>query len=408
MGKQAVLFVYVWPEPQSSAAGVRTYALLEALKADGYSLTAVSPSGTSPWSEKLNALGIATLTCDPNASEDTDHKLQALSPSLVVYDRFVMEEQFGWRARGFWPEALHLVDTQDLHSLRRARERLVAKGATGDSLRNPPVEEMGEDLLRELASLYRADGALVVSCFEERLLLGLGYPRESLLHLPFPTLTDTAAPAFAQRSGFCFLGNFRHPPNLDGVRWLLAELWPRVRSALPSVELHLYGAYPPAEISRHKGEQGMFAHGPVADHRAALRKHRALLAPLRFGAGIKGKVLEAFGTGTPVVGTALSFEGMGEGCPGLAADTTAAFTQACRAVHEEEAIWAKESGAGLRFAKHHLDAGILGRQFLDFIGDKARTLPEIRRLNLTGAMLRHQQHNSTKYFSRWIEAKNRR
>lgn len=407
-GKSAVLFVYVWPEPQSSAAGVRTYALLKALQAHGYALTAVSPSAPSPWSEKLNALGVATLTCDPNASPATDARLGGLSPSLVVYDRFVMEEQFGWRARGFWPGALHLVDTQDLHSLRRARERLAAKGVTGDGLLHPSLDELGEDLLRELASLYRADAALVVSSFEETLLKEMGYPSNRLLHLPFPTRADEEVAPFHQRSGFCFLGNYRHPPNLDGVRWLASSLWPAVRSALPSAELHLYGAYPPAEISRHKGEQGIFAHGPVADHRAALRRHRALLAPLRFGAGIKGKVLEAFGTGTPVAGTALSFEGMGPGCPGLVAEEKDSFAQACRAVHEEGGIWAKESIGGIRFAKEHLGEKLLERKFLDFVDDKTRDLRALRARDLTGAMLRHHQANASRYFSRWIEAKNRK
>lgn len=402
--KHALFFVYVWPEPMSSAAGVRTYALLRALKNAGYELSAVSPSQTSAHSEALNRFGCATYPCDPNASIPTEESLRALSPSLVVYDRFVMEEQFGWRARALWPEALHLVDTQDLHSLRRARERMVAAGKSGEAVKYPSHADMGEDLLRELASLYRADAALVVSAFEHSLLLGLGYPAESLLHLAFPAPRDPAPAPFEARRGFCFLGNFRHPPNLHGVRWLLVELWPAVRKALPAAELHLYGAYPPAEISRHKGEKGIFAHGPVADHRAALRSHRALLSPLRFGAGIKGKVLEAWGTGTPVIGTALSFEGMGK--EGLLAEDGDQLAEACLAL-EDGALWRKESLSGLEAVGALYGEASLREAFVSFVEGKTKGLPALRARNLTGAMLRHHSLNASKYFSRWIEAKNR-
>lgn len=399
---EALFLVYVWPEPRSSAAGVRTLALMEALLRAGWKVRAVSPSGPSAYSAALNQLGVETLTCDPNQSAPTEEALRGLVPSLIVYDRFVMEEQFGWRLQRLFPQAFHLVDTQDLHSLRRARERKVRAGEMAPL--HPTPAEMGEDLIRELSALYRADAALVVSSFEEELLLGLGFPRGSLLHLPFPAEADPAPIPFSERSGFCFLGNFRHPPNLDGVRWLVQELWPEVRKRLPAAELHLYGAYPPEEISRHKGAQGIRSHGPVADHRAALRSHRALLSPLRFGAGIKGKVLEAWGCGTPVIGTALSFEGIGHN--GLLAETKKSLVDACVEL-ESETRWQQASLAGHSFVREHFASAPLASRFLRFAGEGMRSLEERRKTNLVGAMLRHHQARSTEYFSRWIEGKNK-
>lgn len=402
----ALFFVYVWPEPLSSAAGVRTRALMQALHNAGWRVSAASPSGTSRYSEELNSLGISTLTCDPNISPATEAALSPLDPDLVVYDRFVMEEQFGWRARALWPEALHVVDTQDLHSLRRARERLAAKGAPREKVEKPDIDDLGEDLLRELASLHRSDAALVVSSWEKDFLeKDLSFPINKINHLPFPAAAEENTPPFGERSGFCFLGNFRHPPNLDSVRWLTTEIWPVVRELLPRAELHLYGAYPPAEVSRHKGKDGIFAHGPVQDHRAALRRHRALLAPLRFGAGIKGKVLEAWGTGTPVIGTALTFEGMGR--EGLVGANAAELAQACRALHEEEGLWATQQSAGLEILRRHYSEEQLAGEFLAFLEEKQENLPRSRERNLIGKMLAHQSANSTKYFSRWIEAKNK-
>lgn len=406
MVNHALFFVYVWPEPLSSAAGVRTRALMQALQQAGWQVSAVSPSGTSRYSEELNALGVATFTCDPNNSAATEATLQGQSPSLLVYDRFVMEEQFGWRAMSLWPSALHIVDTQDLHSLRRARERLAHAGAPWEKIKKPSPEEMGEDLLRELSSLYRSDGALVVSGWEKNYLeKELKFPAELVAHLPFPAEVEKDPSPFAERKGFAFLGNFRHAPNLDSARWLVREVWPEVRALMPEAELHLYGSYPPAEISQHKGKQGIFAHGPVSDHRGALRQHRALLAPLRFGAGIKGKVLEAWATGTPVIGSRLTFEGMG--ASGLVAEDKTSLAQACRALHEEENLWNAQQALGQNILRAEYTTELLAKRFLDLVHEKQENLPAIRRRNLTGQMLRHHQNHGTKYFSRWIEAKNK-
>jgi hypothetical protein len=383
---------------------------MQGLQQNGWKVAAISPSRESQHREALEALGVATHSCDPNRSAEADAVLASLSPSLAIFDRFVMEEQFGWRARAHWPGALHLVDTQDLHSVRRARERL-AKSRQGppdwQALEAPTIAALGEDLLRELAALYRADGALVVSSWERDVLAEkLGFPAGRLLWQPLEGHRAAEVPPFASRSGFACLGNFRHPPNRDAIDWLLAELWPELRAALPSVELHLYGAYPPAEISRHKGANGIFSHGPVEDHRAALARHRALLAPLRFGAGIKGKVLEAWGTGTPVLGSPLTFEGMGS--IGASFRDHASFVQEAVSLHEQEAPWLAQQKQGFAALELHFKPTALRARFNDFVRSGLSQLNEIRSNNLTGAMLRHHGANSSKYFSRWIEAKNQK
>lgn len=401
----AVFFVYVWPEAVSSAAGVRTKELMQILQENGWQCAAISPSRESPFRAELEASGIQCFTCDPNDSDSSDSTFQGINPALVVFDRFVMEEQFGWRAREAWPEALHLVDTQDLHSLRRGREALLKAGASEERILNPEPSDLGEDLLRELASLYRADAALVVSSWEKTFLVEkLSFPQEKLLCLPFSTQVEPYFPSFSERIGFCFLGNFRHAPNLDSIRYLIHELWPDIRKLLPKAELHLYGAYPPAEISRWQGQQGIHAHGPVREHRAALRKHRVLLAPLRFGAGIKGKILEAWGNGTPVLGSALALEGMGPA--GRLAGDGSDFVMQAAELHENEGAWMQEQKAGIQVAKEQFSRAMVAELFLSFLQRAQAQLPLARKNNWMGKILQHQQNNATKYFSRWIEAKN--
>lgn len=407
--KTAVFFVYVWPEPVSSAAGVRTLDVMRWLQAEGWQIWALSPSKENRFSAELESLGVRVRTCPAN-DDSADDVLRGLRPDLVVFDRFVMEEQFGWKTRQHWPFAVQLIDTQDMHSLRRAREKLV--DASWEDREIPADLSGSEDFLRELAALYRADGALVVSSFEWKLLTErFLFPHERLLCLPLAASASAELPDFSARRGVAFLGNFRHPPNLDGVRWLWRELWPELRRRLPALELHLYGAYPPAEISALDRKQGVRAHGPVTDHRAALRSHRVLLAPLRFGAGIKGKNLEAWACGTVVAGTPIAFEGMADperDGAGVMFRDAREFVAGVARAHDEQDYWQSTQRAGFARLEADFAPGLLRARLNEFVAVRSKTLRQSGRAgDPIGGMLRLAQHNSTKYFSRWITEKNR-
>jgi glycosyltransferase involved in cell wall biosynthesis len=397
---KAVFFVYVWPEPLSSAAGVRTLELCRHLRQLGYAVTFLSPCRENAASLALAREGVSTLPCPANDSL-VEGRLKELRPDLVIYDRFVMEEQFGWRARSLWPDALHLVDTQDLHTVRRARERLLAQGKSLDAIVSLAGAEFSPDLERELASLYRADACLVVSPWEKEWLEGQGYPAARAFFLPFGAERDMDVPGFTARDGFASLGNFRHPPNLDGVRWLIRELWPRLRQTLPDARLHLYGAYPPGEISALGGKDGIATHGPVPDHRKALKKHRVLLAPLRYGAGIKGKVLEAWATGLAVVGTEVAMEGLG--CGHVPAE---GFVSESIRLHESAGDWQAAQERGWK-ALANFSPEALKKRCEEILAECFRKKAGWRAHPVT-RMLLHHQHNSTKYFSLWIEGKNKK
>jgi O-antigen biosynthesis protein len=365
----------------------------------GYELTVLSPCRENAASAELNAAGIRTIPCAANDSS-VAALLAPLPASLVIYDRFVMEEQFGWRARALWPEATHVVDTQDLHSVRRARERLHLAGRSAGEVLALEGAEFSPDLEREMASLLRADACFVVSFWEREWLIGQGYPGDRVFFVPFSARLEEDSPSFAQRRGFAFLGNFRHPPNLDAVFHLARTLWPQIRSALPNEKLHLYGAYPPQMISELHGKNGIIVDGFVANHRESLYRHRVLLAPLRFGAGIKGKVLEAYACGMAVVGSDLAFEGIGP--PGVSEEEFA--TTAAR-LHEVPVAWEE----AVRLGRSHLaqfQPESVSAKLEGFLA-AAATHRLAWRSQLVGRMLRHFLHNSTKYFSQWIEAKNK-
>jgi hypothetical protein len=185
-------------------------------------------------------------------SDDMALLVKEVRPRLVLFDRFVMEEQYGWQVRQALPEALRVLDTQDLHCLRQARERSLGddKTALYCDERRLKLDSSDENALRELASIHRSDLSLVVSDHELSLLTTrLGVPRETLALATFffnDDLFESIVPLRRTRreAQFAMLGNFIHPPNKDSVRYMHERLWPRIRRELPQAELRVYGAYP--------------------------------------------------------------------------------------------------------------------------------------------------------------------
>jgi glycosyltransferase involved in cell wall biosynthesis len=264
-----------------------------------------------------------------------------------------------------------------------------------------------EDLLRELSSIYRSDLTLVISSFELQLLTQqLGVPAELLLlqRLSYVARREEDLPPHSQRQHFVSIGNFRHPPNADAVQWLAREIWPEIRKRMPEAQIHLFGAYPSREMMALTDENaGFFVKGQAPDQYETLMRYRVLLAPLRFGAGIKGKISDAWSVGTPVVTTPLGVEGMGGSCEIALSASTFADT-ACE-LYSRENHWKEAQIGGLLAIRRLYHSDSNARILIGTLQDFRATLEERRSRNLTGAMLRHNLHRSTKYFSRWIELK---
>ena len=291
----------IWPEPASSAAGRRALDLLRALAAPGWPVTFACAAQKSERSADLQAeLGIDTAAIALNDSS-FDAWVQQLAPDLVLFDRFMTEEQFGWRVENACPDALRVVDTSDLHFLREAR---------GQSLRTGHPPDLRNDIaLREIASLLRSDLALVVSEYERDLLLAeFAFPPHLLAY--WPLLADGLLPnppSFENRQHCLMIGSFLHEPNWDAARWCREQIWPLVRAQLPGAECHLYGSYPPPKPqSLHAPQLRFHLRGQADDALATMARYRLNLAPLRFGAGLKGTLFDGFRAATPSIVTRAS------------------------------------------------------------------------------------------------------
>lgn len=414
---------YVWPEPRSSAASGHVMQILEAFLEQGWDITFSSPAGPGEHKADLTALGICEVPIELNNSS-FDTFISELAPDIVLFDQFMMEEQFGWRVEKHCPDALRILETSDLQSLRHARhQRLKDRLKINDEqtdfteLFAPALHEefqlmASTDLAkREIAALYRCDLNLMISEVEIDLLVEeFGLPRQILHWCPLMIdLPDTAAPGFEERAHFLSIGNFRHAPNWDAVLWMKTTLWPLIRARLPRAQLHIYGAYtPPKATALHNPAQGFHIMDWAEDALEVMSAARVCLAPLRFGAGIKGKLVDAMLCGTPSVTTPIGAEAMHGDAPwpGAVALDANTFAEQAVQLYEDPARWQQAQIQASALLQQRYQRSVHGPRLINRIDDCRQHLAQLRNDNFTGAMLRHHTLKSTQYMAQWIEAKN--
>lgn len=409
---RTLILTPVWPEPTSSAAGVRVIQLIMMLKQCGAEVAIGSPAVSNSFRSALEEQGVSTHEFPLNDST-VERTLATLAPEISIFDRFITEEQFGWRVAAQLPECLRILDTVDLHFLRRGRGKLAAQDKNSLINEDPnPSLPISEDCVRELSSIYRSDLSLILSDFELQLLRERFSVSEDLLcYLPLAAQPEVAPPLpFAERQHYVTIGNFNHPPNLDSYRTLINLLWPKIRELSPSgSELHIYGAYSEryqTELARP--EIGIRIMGQAKDAVLTLARYRINLAPLRFGAGIKGKILDGWSAGTPVITTSIGAEGMREGeiFGGRIADRIDQFVVKASECYQNEASWQTLAEAGRRLISSKFAPASIEQRFITALESARREQLTRRNANIFGAILQYQKNRSTEYFSRWIEGKN--
>jgi len=214
---------------------------------------------------------------------------------------------------------------------------------------------------------------------------------------------------FEDRANFLHIGNFRHAPNWDAVLWLKTTIWPLIRAQLPTAQLHIYGAYtPPKATALHNAAQGFHVMNWAEDALQVMSATRVCLAPLRFGAGIKGKIVDAMLCGTPNVTTPIGAESMcGEmAWPGHVARSAQALADAAIKLNQDKLQWTQAQQAGVELLNKRYRQNIHGPALIERLEHCRKNLQSLRNGNFTGSMLRHHLHKSTQYMSQWIEAKN--
>lgn len=411
MQQQKVLIIgLVWPEPTSSAAGTRMVQLLRMFLENSFEVIFACAASKSQYSFSLSDLGIREETIKLNDVSFNEY-VSSLQPHIVLYDRYMIEEQYGWRVRQECPNALTILDTEDLHCLRAARQQSVKRLGSLDE-----VNLYNDTAKREIASILRSDLSIIISEIEiELLVVQYGVDRTLLYYLPFleEPITEEIISGwrtFEEREGFMFIGNYLHEPNWHTLQVLKSEIWPRLRPLVPGVKLHIYGAYAGQKVMQlHNERENFIVHGRAESAVEAMSKHRIVLAPIKFGAGLKGKFIDAMHTGTPAITTSMGAEAMRGDLPwnGICCDDYHIFSDEAANLYGDKACWLSARNNGIRIINERYAKALFIPAFIKHIKSLQTGLLQHRRKNFIGQILQHQTLNSLKYMSLWIAEKNK-
>jgi GT2 family glycosyltransferase len=265
------------------------------------------------------------------------------------------------------PAARVIFHAPDLYSLREARQA---------ELENSDRAKAQQTRQRELAVMRQVHHVVVQSPVELSIL------RAELPETPisvFPALyawVEARPAAYSARSNVFFLGGFGHSPNTSAVQWFVKEVWPLVRRQLPDVEFHIMGSNAPPSVLKLGDVPGVKVVGFVPDLKPLLSKMRVGVAPLLFGAGVKGKVAMTMGAGIPCVCTDIAAEGMyvRDHVHTLVANESHAFADAVVSLYNDEALWNRLSQNGQQLITRTFSEAA-NRSSLLSVLDAARILP---------------------------------
>ncbi|MBE2293140.1 MAG: glycosyltransferase [Xanthomonadaceae bacterium] len=349
-GQRRILIVdEAVPTPDRDSASLRQFNLLRMLRGHGAHV-AFLPTGLAHGGAAtlaLQQLGVETWYAPFVRSTAAWLRANAARFDVIVVTRHHLAAALLPLLRQHAPQARRVLDTVDLHYLREGRGARLS----GDAAALRAAEATRD---RELAAMAAADLVLVVSD-EERAQLAQDAPGVRVDVLS--NLHEVAGPGadFGIRRDLVFVGGFRHPPNADAVLWFAQDVFPTIRERLPQVRFHCIGSDPPAQVRALAALPGIEVHGHLPDITAYMDGARVAVAPLRFGAGVKGKVNLSMAHGQPVVATSCAVEGMHlhDGVDVAVADDPAAFADAVVALYTDRGRWERQARAGLESVARH-------------------------------------------------------
>jgi len=331
------------PQPDRDAGSVTALEQMQLLRRLGYRVT-FAPTGNDNIPDRaaqtLRGLGIE-LACAPHYAGATDYLTRhGATLSLVHVYRHMNATMLRDRIRALAPQAKLIFSPADLHHLRESRHAAIS-GLGGAPGRQQETRE------QELLCVREADVTILNSDFEMDLIQPEVVPAKLRL-LRWIVRPRPSTRPFAARSGICFIGNFRHSPNVDGMRWFVESVMPRLRAERAGITLHIAGSDITPEISALAGPD-IVLHGWVADLTDLFGRVRLSVAPLRFGAGFKGKIATSLAYGVPVIGSPIALEGTGlkTGHAVAVADTAEQFTAEILHLHNDATLWQAQSAAAL-------------------------------------------------------------
>jgi glycosyltransferase involved in cell wall biosynthesis len=352
------ILVVDWYAPLSDlqSSGLRLREILSLLRDLGYPVTLLCDQDERDTTQlfgaigidlpdrihKLRRLGITSMIGRKRAIQHLQLYGDRYHAAIVCYPELMLD--YAPLIRAYAPQARLIYDTVDLHGLRFGR----AAAMSGD----PDVRLKANYYDRvEMVNFLTADAIVAITAPEGEVIRAR-CPSASVTIIPNIHRIATSVPPVDGRAGLLFIGYYRHHPNVDAVRYLIDEILPTVWDRLGPIPVYLIGGDPDHALGPIAGGS-VHALGYIAEADIYFHRCRAFVAPLRFGAGMKGKVGQALSLGLPLVTTPIGAEGMelSDGETALIADDAAAFAEAIIRLYTDDGLWRRLSAAGL----HHIE-----------------------------------------------------
>jgi GT2 family glycosyltransferase/glycosyltransferase involved in cell wall biosynthesis len=338
-----VLFIdETTPTPDEDAGSVAALSHMRAMQRLGAKVTFVPADNMAHLgsiTENLQRVGIEVLHAPWYWSAEEVVRKRGAEFDAVYLHRYVNAFKYAGVLRAAMPRAKLIYSVADLHHLRLEREAAL----TG----SPEVAAKAAELKqRELAAIATVDQVIVHSSHEGEYLSGV--VEEARLNvIPWVVPARPSLRGFAERRDVTFLSGYRHPPNVDAVNFFVAEVMPHLRRLVPGIMFRIAGSHMPDSFHDLAASDVMLD-GFIPDLSAYFDEIRLMVAPLRFGAGVKGKVLEALARGLPCVASSVAAEGMGlvAGEEIAVADQPEAIAEAIAWLYQDEAAWLRIREAG--------------------------------------------------------------
>jgi glycosyltransferase involved in cell wall biosynthesis len=333
-----------FPRPDRDAGSVLMDQYVRLFQGLGYHthFAAVADTpGSGPYRRALTASGATVLDeREPGSSLSEFLRDEGSRVSVAFLSRVNVGGLYLNDVIHHCRDARTIFLTHDLHFLREGR----AAELTGDRAGKFEAARMRE---LEIYVARMADATIVVSDLEKDLLETVA-PGARVHLLPLIQDAIQRVNGFEERSGVAFIGGYRHAPNADAVEFFLDEIWPRVRAELPDVRFHAIGPDLPDHLREREGD-GFVATGHAPELRSWFERIRLTVAPIRFGAGVKGKVLQSLAHGVPCVASAIAAEGIPEAAGLVVSEEPEAFADAVVRLHRQRSDWQKHADAGPRW-----------------------------------------------------------
>jgi GT2 family glycosyltransferase len=361
-GRKNILVIdHHLPMPDRDSGSLRMFQILKLLRKLGHWVTFLPDNlaDIPPYTGELQKRGIKVLHY-PYVKKVRDYLIAHGSEfDVVMLSRCQFARKHIADVRSYAPQSRIIFDTVDLHFLREESEARL----TGDPETRRKAQETKQ---REYALIDQSDETWVVSNAEQR-LLEEEWPGKSIQLVSNIVDVPGSGTPFALRRDWLFIGGFQHPPNIDAVFFFLKEIYPLVRERLGDAKFYIIGDKAPPEIVALATERIVVA-GLQRDARPFFDSVRLSVAPLRFGAGVKGKINQSMAFGVPVVATSIAVDGteLRNREDILVADEPEDFAQALIELYESEELWNRISENGLKKTRalYSIDAARTKLEFL--------------------------------------------